>query len=208
MPLPYRAAFHPELAEDRPRCRPIRHPPRSFRPTRLPSPVLLHFRASERVAPRSPLHTPRRVLLPAACAASPGGRRRAADGRVWPRTGITNHIVLYLAAVVVIRGFVPDAASLFPHSPCVVLPPCFAQLVSRPVRLALAAGVLVSGHRATWRQTLQKTCQTSASGLGCSRAARIHRRPSSRFASVSLGIAQALLPYPSDTTAIQTPASY
>lgn len=38
MPLPYRAAFHPELAEDRPRCRPIRHPPRSFRPTPRPPP--------------------------------------------------------------------------------------------------------------------------------------------------------------------------
>lgn len=197
MPLPYRAAFHPELAEDRPRCRPIRHPPRSFRPTPRPPPF-----PSER-ARRPQVASAHAATRAAACC-----RRRAADGRVWPRTGITNHIVLYLAAVVVIRGFVPDAASLFPHSPCVVLPPCFALLVSRPVRLALAAGVLVSGHRATWRQTLQKTCQTSASGLGCSRAARIHRRPSSRFASVSLGIAQALLPYPSDTTAIQTPASY
>ena len=92
---PYRGPFHPELAEDRPRCLPIRHAPRSFRSRRSSVPPLsppprrsLPLRLLAPAHPRLlcvPPRPARRPALRGAQLARPGMRHRAAaEGRVSP----------------------------------------------------------------------------------------------------------------------------
>ena len=92
---PYRGPFHPELAEDRPRCLPIRHAPRSFRSRRSSVPPLsppprrsLPLRLLAPAHPRLlcvPPRLARRPALRCAQLARPGMRHRAAaEGRVSP----------------------------------------------------------------------------------------------------------------------------
>ena len=79
---PYRGPFHPELAEDRPRCVPIGHAPRAFRASVLvPRRVTISASALPRAA-RPPCAAPRDLR----CRARTGSRglatRGAAEGRV------------------------------------------------------------------------------------------------------------------------------
>lgn len=92
--------------------------------------------------------------------------RRAAGGRVcafWASTGITNQIVLYLAPAV-IGSFSPDAATFFPHSRTVILPPCFPPTLLPLLALALLARALSSPLQ---RPTCTQGLRTARLLLGC-----------------------------------------